>query len=218
MRNLNIISRLTGIGYLIIFISGFFANFFVLESFYIQDNPEQTLTNISQNIGLFEAGILSFVIMVLVDAILSWPLFVILKDVNKNLAATSSYLRLVNAIIFGIALFQLFSIHDATVNTANPEQIMQHYDTFQFIWNIGLVLFGMHLLLLGYLIYKSENITKVIGVLLIIAGVSYLLDSVAILALDNYNDYKDILGNMVIIGGILGEFSLTIRLLVKKLK
>ena len=218
MRNLNITSRLTGIGYLIIFISGFFANFYVLESFYISDNPEQTLTKISQNLGVFDAGILSFVIMVLVDAILAWPLFVILKDVNKNIAAVSSYLRLVNAIIFGIALFQLFGIQETVVSNGNPELIIDHYDTFQFTWNIGLVLFGLHLLFLGYLVFKSEYITKVIGVLLIIAGVSYLLDSIAILTLDNYANYKDILSNMVIIGGILGEFSLTIRLLVKKLK
>jgi len=41
----------------------------------------------------------------------------------------------------------------------------------------GLILFGVHLFLLGYLAYRSSYVPKVIGVLLAIAGVGYAFDS-----------------------------------------
>ena len=38
------------------------------------------------------------------------------------------------------------------------------------MWDLGLVIFGVHLLLLGYLFYKSVHFPKLLGVLLIIVG------------------------------------------------
>ena len=44
---------------------------------------------------------------------------------------------------------------------------------------IDLVFFGLHLLVLGYLIFKSGYLPRILGVLVIIAGFGYLLDSFA---------------------------------------
>ena len=57
---------------------------------------------------------------------------------------------------------------------------MLSVDMFSNICNIGFVFFGLHLGFLGYLVYKldySGFIHKVLGILLIIAGVGYLANS-----------------------------------------
>jgi hypothetical protein len=48
---------------------------------------------------------------------------------------------------------------------------------FKSQWNFGLIFFGIHLLLLGYLVFRSDYIPSILAVLLVIAGFGYLLTS-----------------------------------------
>ena len=50
-------------------------------------------------------------------------------------------------------------------------------DAFDIIWHVGLVLCGVHLLLIGYLAYRSGFMSKVIGILLLVAGIGYVVDA-----------------------------------------
>ena len=72
-----------------------------------------------------------------------------------------SAFRIIYAIIFAIALY---NISDLT--------------SFYSIWDIGLIVFGIHLLLLGFLVYKSKYIPKLLGILIVIASFGYITDSV----------------------------------------
>ena len=49
-------------------------------------------------------------------------------------------------------------------------QGMLSLSAFQSGWDVGLVIFGLHLLVVGYLAFKSGYIPKWLGVLLFIAG------------------------------------------------
>ena len=46
-------------------------------------------------------------------------------------------------------------------------------------YNIGLVFFGFHCLLIGYLIYRSDFLPRILGALMAIAGLCYLTNSFA---------------------------------------
>ena len=158
------------------------------------------------------------------DLLLSWTLYLLLKEVNQKLSLLAAWLRLVNATMFGLALYNLVSVLQLTVN---PEysivlelsqlqtQVTLYLEAFNCTWLIGLIFFGIHLLLLGYLIVKSNYIPKFIGILLFVAGVGYLVDSFANFLLRNYSSYKDIFQLIVILPGVTGEFSFTIWLLIK---
>jgi hypothetical protein len=56
-------------------------------------------------------------------------------------------------------------------------QVMFSLTTFRSHWYFGLLFFGIHLGLLGYLVFRSNYIPKIVGVLLIIAGLGYLLSN-----------------------------------------
>jgi len=91
-------------------------------------------------------------------------------------------------------------------------------NTFNNTWLIGLVFFGLHLFVLGYLIFKSGYIPRILGILLIVASIGYLIDSFANFLLPNYTEYKDIFLLVVVVPGIIGELSLTFWLLFKGAK
>lgn len=226
MNNISIknIALISGIGYLIIFITGFFSNFFVLEPLIISDNIVQTVANIKANISLFKLSIISFILMVLFDLILTWSLYLLLKNIHKELSLLTAWLRLVNVAIFGAALFFLVDIL-SMINNVSFSQLLGNdfinaniflsIDSFNNMWLVGLVFFGFHLLGLAYLIIKSGFVPKLIGILLLIAGIGYITDSFAHFVLSNYENYKDVFSLFVIIPGTIGEFSLTLWLLTK---
>jgi len=224
MDSLTKISKLAGSAYLIIFISGIFANFFVLETMIVADDASATVFNITSNDLLFRIGILSFIIMVLADLFVAWALYVLFEEQDKNISLLSAWFRLVNVTIFAIALFHLFTILQF-VNEPNalPDfdktqmqaQIMLSFSDFNNTWLLGLIFFGIHLLLLGYLIIKSTAISSIIGYLLVMASLGYLADSFAQLLWPDYDDYKDIFLLIVVIPGVIGELSLALWLLIK---
>ncbi|MBN2175921.1 MAG: DUF4386 domain-containing protein [Bacteroidales bacterium] len=216
------ISRIAGTGYLIIFITGIFSNFFVIEGLIVPGDPAKTTANIIVSDGLFRFGIFSFLVMVIFDLVLTWALYILLQPVNKNLSLFTAWFRLVNVAIFGMALVHLFAILQLTKDYGFLEiteqnwvnsQVMHSLNMFNDTWLIGLVFFGVHLLFLGYLIHRSGYIPKILGILLIIASIGYLADSFASFMLPDYADFENIFMIIVVITGIVGELSFTLWLL-----
>ena len=217
-------ARIAGFGYLVIFITGIFANFFVLQSLIVPGDASATTNNIVANTLLFRFGTLSFVVMVIFDVVLAWALYVLVKPVNESLSLFSAWFRLVNATIFGVALYNLFVVAELTsgadyLNALDPVQfhtrVTLSLNTFDYTWLIGLIFFSVHLLFLGYLILKSGYIPKILGILLIIAGVGYLVDSLANILLVNYENYAGIFAMIVFIPAFVGEFVFMLWLLIK---
>ena len=227
MNSNKVISKIAGFGYLVIFISGFFSNFFVLESLIVPGDAATTANNIVASEWLFRIGIFSFIIMVIFDVVLAWALYVLLRPASKNLSLLAAWFRLVNATIFGIALQNLFSIlqilsgadHLTVLETGQMQtHVMLFLDKFNDTWLIGLVFFGIHLFILGYLIFKSTYIPRILGIFLIIASLGYLIDSFANFLLPSYTNYQEIFMLIVVVPGIVGELSLTFWLLLKGVK
>lgn len=217
MKSLKTTARLTGLGYLIIFISGFFANFYTLEGMVVDGNAQLTAQNIASQIGLFQLGVASFSIMILVDILLAFPLYRLLKSTSRKCAKVSSIIRVINGLVFMVALVHLFEIIPlAQVGHAALEsQVVPLLEDFNTFWNIGLLFFGAHLLMLGWLVFQSVHFPRIIGLLLQFAGIAYIADSGAQLFLTDYHNYQALFEMLVIGGGVIGEFSLTLWLLIK---
>lgn len=224
MESIKRTARFAGLAYLGIIISGMFAEFFVRSNIIVQGNPAATAENISASQLLFRIGFSSDLMMLVFDVLVAFALFSILKTVNKNLALLAAGFRLVHASVLGanllnhfFALLLLSGKEFLTVFSA--EQINAFASLFLtahgYGYMIGLVFFAFHCFILGYLLYKSGFIPKVIGVLMIITSVSYFIDSFGhfILA-DVYHDFSGI----VLIPAIIGEFTFTFWLLIKGIK
>jgi hypothetical protein len=215
---------IAGLGLLIMAIIAFFANFFVLEGLIVPDDAAKTVSNIMANEMLFRFGIASFIVVLICDVLVAWALYVFLKPVNQSLSLLAACFRLVYTAIFGVVLLQLSNAlqwlqgaaHISAISVEQLQaQVMVSLESFNYGWQIGLVFFGCHLLVLGYVVMKSSYVPKVLGVLLLIAGFAYTLDGFAHFLLPNYANYETLFLLMVAVPAIIGELSLCFWLLFK---
>jgi hypothetical protein len=89
----------------------------------------------------------------------------------------AAWFRLAYSAVFLIAICRLLEVPALLKNDGG--QAMRVLDAFDATWKVGLVLFAFHLLLIGYLAYRSGFMAKIFGVLLTIAGLGYLADGFA---------------------------------------
>lgn len=210
--------KISGIAYVMIFLAGFYANFAILESL-IDSNPLITTANFINNHSQFGNGLIGFLIMLFFDLVLVWSLFGMTKSISKNTSYIASFFRLLHALLFGFALFKLWEIYKLTFKASNSTNLQNSVSELLFdfdtLWTVGLLFFGVHLILLGYLAIKSTYIPKALGLLLLLAALGYIVDGMAKLFMSNYSDYKDVFEVIVIMPSVIGEFSFTVWLLIK---
>jgi Domain of unknown function (DUF4386) len=212
-----------GFGLLIMAIIAFFANFFILEGLVVPEDAAKTVSNIMANGMLFRLGIAGFIVVLICDVLVAWALYIFLKPVNQSLSLLAAIFRLVYTAIFAAALFDLANVLQLLngaeyINALSEQlqaQVMMSLESFNYGWQIGLVFFGCHLLVLGYVMMKSSYVPKVLGVLLLVAGFAYTIDGFAHFLLPNYTDYKTLFLLMVALPGTIGELSLCFWLLLK---
>lgn len=183
LRNAALIA---GIGLLIMVIAGPYAEIYAYGSLIVPGNAAQTAQNITNNKMLFITGIFGYLIMLICDVLVAWALYVLLKPVNKSISLLTAWLRLVYSVIAIVALLNLVTalrfINPADyLSVFEPEQLhAQVYLSlvaFEKEWGIGYLIFGIYLGLLGYLVFKSDYIPKILGILLMISGLGWFVDS-----------------------------------------
>jgi hypothetical protein len=189
-------ARIAGFGLLIMALLAFFANSFVLENLVVPNDAAKTISNLMANEMLFRFGITGFVIVLILDVLVAWALYLFLKPASQSLSLLAATFRWVYTAIFAVSLFSLTNVLQLLngVFTANElqSQVMMSLESFQSGWQIGLLFFGCHLLVLGYVVVKSSYVPKILGIFLLVAGFAYTLDSFAHFLLHNYADYENL--------------------------
>lgn len=184
-----------GVAYLVLAVLAGAANFWCLQSLVTKGDATRTADDILASEGLFRLGITALVAVVILDVVVAWALLTFFEPVNKPLATLAAWLRLIYAAIFAVAISQLAGVppllshtqYLTTISIDRPTEALMKIQTFQDIWSVSLVLFGLHLVLIGYLAYKSGYVPRVLAVLLVIAGGGYLIDSFSGLLVASYS-------------------------------
>lgn len=201
-----------------------FAASYVLDSLFVPGDAAATANNIEASELLFRSGIFGWLIILICDVLAAWGLYVFLKPVNQSLSLLSSWFRLIYTAVLGTALLNFVIVlllisgadYLAAFETAQLQALVLIFlNGFNNLWSIGLVVFGIHLLLLGYLVLKSGFIPKIWAVLLLIASLGYMITNVANLLVPNYEAYKGTIELIFILPMILGELGLAFWLLFR---
>lgn len=188
-------ARIAGLFYLLVAIFGGLA-FFVRSNLFVNDDAATTVKNIINSDLLFRVGIVSDLLGQIFGIFLVIALYSLLKTVNKNLA-----IIMVILLIVPVPITCLNSLNQIAVllhinnpdfaKVFNPDQLQTQIMFFLSLNDYGIyiaqIFWGLWLFPLGYLIFKSDLIPKVIGILLIIAGSGYFIDSLGYLLSANYN-------------------------------
>ena len=212
MRKNRTFAKITGYSLLLMAIIAGFAFGFAFPKFF---NPSQlniVQSNIASNLQLYKLMLIAILIVLLLDTLVSLTLYLYFKNDNRKIALISGILRIVYTVIFGIATFYLTKSLNPT--GISNEMIIHNFKLFQSIWSAGLVLFGIHLLLIGILMKLHTRIPKILWYLTLIAGLSYIVVHFLKLTLT----HSDIVSNLEMILALpmaIGELGLAVWLMIK---
>mgnify|MGYP002725718243 CR=1 FL=1 len=183
-----------------------------------------TSQSIMESEIFYRLGNVGWLIVLVCDILVSWALYVYLKPISKMFSLLAAWFRLVYTAIFAVALINLGTVltylsgaEYLSIYTSDQiyTQVLILLNSFNSAWLFGLVFFGIHLFLLGYIAFKSESIPKILGILLMVASFGYIVDSLAFFIFPNYPDFESTIKAIVAGPNTIGELSFGIWLLVK---
>jgi hypothetical protein len=181
-------------GLLFIAVLAPFAQFGVLQTLIVPADAAATTANILASAGIFRAAIAAFLIIAILDIVVAWGLYVLLRPTNATLALLVAWLRVAYAAVFAYALVNLLDVAQLLQNTSatalSPVQVQAQVASsiasFNNGWDLALAIFGLHLVGLGVLLFKSVDFPKALGALVAVAGVGYLADSFGTILVPGY--------------------------------
>ena len=212
-------ARFAGVLYLIIFAGGIFAQFLVRQSLIVPNDAATTANNILNAEAFFRLGIGGDLLMLLSDVALAVVFYMLLRPVNNALSMMAAVFRLTQAAVIGSSLVNLFYalnlLHNAELMAVvGAEQVMIFLNAHAIGYSVAMIFFGVNCLLTGYLVFRSGYFPKVLGILLVIAGVAYLADSFAQVLLTDYAAYKALFESVAIPLAVVGELAMALWLLI----
>ena len=181
-------ARIAGVLYLLVGFFGGFAEGYLEPKMYVAGNAAATVGNVVADSGLVRIGVVADLLDATFFIILALVLYVLFKHVRESVArAMLVFVVIAVAITCLSALFEYEGLQVATgavdmtsLGTAGSNAVVlllldaQHYGLL-----IAQIFFGLWLAPLGYLVYKSGWFPKSLGIILIAACVSYLVDFLA---------------------------------------
>lgn len=210
-------SLTAGVALLLMSVLAIIGNVVVVDGLVTEGNPTQTAADITASAGLFRLGIASLVVVVALDVVVAWALYRVFSPVNKSLSMLAMALRLVYSGVLMVAIGQLLGVirllsNDGYLTVFGVDQVqaqaMVGIAAFNDIWYVGQFLFGLHLLLIGYLAYRSGYVPKLLGALIVVAGLGYAADSLgAVLSPGGWTDISAFT--------FIGEFLLALWLVIR---
>lgn len=187
---------IAGLSVLVMVITAPFAEIFVYPRLVIPGNAAETSKNILAHQTLFASAIFGYAITFICDVLAAWAFYILLKPVSRYLSLITAWFRIVYAIIAIAALLNLITVF-RLLNT--PEflrlfgqdqlnaQVSLSLVAFKSGFHFAILFFGIHLILLGYLVFRSVYIPKILGILLIISGLGYFATSIRPFLFPNLN-------------------------------
>lgn len=221
MNSVKRTAHVTGVLYLMIFFANIFVFFFVSGSLNVAGDATSTADNIRTSEFLYRSGVVSYLIVFLSEIGTTILLYKLLAPVNKTLSLLMVATRLMQAAVHAANLinfiFPLVLLNSGDSLTAfTPEQIdalvLLFTDAHYYGVLVSEAFFSVSLVLLGYLVYKSELFPGILGILLAIAGGFYALDSFGIFLMPQH---AELIANLIIAPAIIAELSFTLWLLIK---
>lgn len=214
-------ARTGGALYLIIIVVGLFGEAFVRNRLIVSGDATATAANIRSMESLWRFHIAAELFLLICAVALLLILFVLLRPVSRDLALLAAFFNLVSigveaasTLYLVEALFPLGSA--GYLKAFTPEQLYAMASlalkSHGYGFGVSLTFFGCFCLVIGYLIFRSTYLPRALGILMQIAGLSYITNSFTLISAP---PLANRLFPAILLPAFVGEASLCVWLLVK---
>ena len=211
MNRQRTIAKITGYSLVLMALIAGFSLGFAYTQFIDPSQLEFAQKNLTENLKLYKFMLVGILLVVILDILVSWTLFQYFKNDSKKLAMGSFIFRIFYSLILCIATYYL----TINIGQTNDKIVLENYKLFEKVWSFGLIIFGIHMLIVGLLMKLHKLIPKVLWYLTIIAGASYILVHLLKTTLPQFTESTDTLNNILALPMALGELGLAVWLIIK---
>lgn len=210
-------ARIAGLLYLLFIVATAVANI-SRDEVTVWNDAAATARNIQASEWLFRIGILSDILAGVLFLLAAWALYVLLKPVHKNIALLFLLLNLGGVAVQCLNMLNLFSagllLSGAEYLQAfQADQLQTLAMLFLNLHKNGFMIaqffFAAWLCPLGYLVFKSVYLPRLLGVVLMVECFAWFL-----YPLQFFLFPSDVIATVSSAVGFIGEFSLTLWLLI----
>jgi len=211
-------ARIAGFLYFIYIVATMFANVSRTKLIVFGD-AIATANNILASEWLFRIGFISDVLAGVLFLLAAWALYVLLKPVNKNIALLFLLLNLGGVAVQCINMLNLFSavllLSGADyLKVFQIDQLQTLAMFFLYLYDNGFMIaqffYAAWLFPLGYLVFKSGYLPKILGIIVMIECFGWLMYPIQFFLFPTY----EVISYLSFAVGFIGEFGLTLWLLI----
>lgn len=214
-------ARIGGVLYLFIIAAGILGELFVRGALVVSGDAAATANHIMASSSLWRIGIAGDILMHVCDVPLLLIFYLLLMPVNRKLALLAVLVNLIQtAVLVANKLTLLAPLlllgNAAYLKSFTPDQLQTltylALRVHSYGFGVGLIFFGFACLVYGYLIFRSGYFPRIFGILLQIAGLSYLTNSFALLLAPTF---AALINPAILLPAFIGEMAFCLWLLLK---
>ena len=214
-------ARTAGALYLAVILLGFFAEGFVRNTLVVPGDTAASAQQILASPTLWNLGIAANLMVVLCAIPLLWIEYQLLRPVNKHLVLLAVLFNLVSfalesvSKLFLLLVLPILSTADY-LKAFDPAQLQALANlalkSHDIAFNIALILFGCTCLVNGFMIFRSGYFPKLVGILMQLAGMSYLTACISALFAPAF---ANVISPAILLPALIGESTFCLWLLIK---
>jgi hypothetical protein len=218
MNSINKTARMAGFLYFMYIVTHIISDV-CRDSFTVLGDAAATVSNIMAHEGLFTVTTVGDLLAAALFFLAAWALYVLLKPVNKNLALLFLLLNLAGVAIHCMSALNLFAAlllinGPDYLNVFQTDQLqglaMFFLDLREKGFLIAQLFYGAWLFPLGYLVFKSGFLPKILGIVLMVHCIGWLMTFLQSFLLPGF----EVIHYLSYPLGFIAEFGLTIWLLI----
>lgn len=180
------LARIAGLCYLLVIGTGLFSEVFVRQALRVSNDAIQTAQNIQNFEMLYRWGFVADIINFAIGLPTIIIMYYFFKRVNTLLAQLALAFVIIQTAVIALNLLHqvtplLLLSNETYLGSFSQDQLsslsLLSLNIQAQGYSIGLVFFGFYCIIVGYLISISTLIPKVLGLLYLLAGVCYLINS-----------------------------------------
>jgi len=188
-------ARIAGFLYLIVIVTGGWAQLFVRAHLIVRDDAAATAANIAAHEPLFRLGLVADLTSVAAYIGVTAALYGLLKPAGRTLSLLAAFFSLAGCAVMAANLVNhlaplvlLGGAHYLSVFTIEQLQAlsMSFLKLQAYGYVIATAFFGLYCFLLGWLIVRSTFLPRLLGALLVIGGACYLANGFTIFVFPGY--------------------------------
>jgi Domain of unknown function (DUF4386) len=189
-------ARLGGVLIVLSFLAGGFGEAFAPSQIIVSGNATATAHHIIASNTLFRAGFAAYTVEAVCDVALAVVLYLLIRPVSYGLALFFVLFRIMATAVFAFGEVLYFApaiilSSDPYLKSFTPDQLntlaLVSLNTYGIAAALSQLFYAIALILLGYLLYRSEYLPRTLGVLSVIGGVGFAISTYAAILAPAYD-------------------------------